>query len=257
MVAFLSDERSPTKDQIKAIKGLATQKRVELSDKIPFLINNKKLRAESIRSVAYFDSDDLAYLLLENYPNYNQDEKLEILHVLASRPNYGTILLEAIENEEIPRSDIPTYLARLMLRTVGNRFLATWGPVEGISPDMEKSFSKYRTLLTSENLSNANISKGRGLYQNSCGSCHMMYGEGGNVGPDLTGANRGDIEYLLGNILTPSAVVKENYKMTMISTEDGQYYSGVIEGENDRQISLRIPNVDEPVTIPKSIICGS
>ena len=192
--------------------------------------------------------------MLENYPNYNQDEKLEILHVLASRPNYGTILLEAIENEEIPRSDIPTYLARLMLRTVGNRFLATWGPVEGISPDMEKSFSKYRTLLTSENLSNANISKGRGLYQNSCGSCHMMYGEGGNVGPDLTGANRGDIEYLLGNILTPSAVVKENYKMTMISTEDGQYYSGVIEGENDRQISLRIPNVDEPVTIPKSII---
>ena len=254
LVAFLSDERSPTKDQIKAIKGLATQKRVELSDKIPFLINNKKLRAESIRSVAYFDSDELAYLLLENYPNYNQDEKLEILHVLASRPNYGTILLEAIENEEIPRGDIPTYLARLMLRTVGNRFLATWGPVEGISPDMEKSFSKYRTLLTSENLSNANISKGRGLYQNSCGSCHMMYGEGGNVGPDLTGANRGDIEYLLGNILTPSAVVKENYKMTMISTEDGQYYSGVIEGENDRQISLRIPNVDEPVTIPKSII---
>lgn len=129
-----------------------------------------------------------------------------------------------------------------------------WIPVEGISPDMEKSFSKYRTLLTSESLSNANISKGRGLYQNSCGSCHMMYGEGGNVGPDLTGANRGDIEYLLGNILTPSAVVKENYKMTMISTEDGQYYSGVIEGENDRQISLRIPNVDEPVTIPKSII---
>ena len=59
---------------------------------------------------------------------------------------------------------------------------------------------------------------------------------------------------MLGNILTPSAVVKENYKMTMISTEDGQYYSGVIEGENDRQISLRIPNVDEPVTIPKSII---
>ena len=82
----------------------------------------------------------------------------------------------------------------------------------------------------------------------------MMYGEGGNVGPDLTGANRGDIDYLLGNILTPSAVVKENYKMTMISTEDGQYYSGVIEGENDRQLSLRIPNVDEPVSIPKSII---
>ena len=42
--------------------------------------------------------------------------------------------------------------------------------------------------------------------------------------------------------------------MTMISTEDGQFYSGVIEGENDHQVLLRIPNVDEPVSIPKSII---
>ena len=42
--------------------------------------------------------------------------------------------------------------------------------------------------------------------------------------------------------------------MTMISTEDGQFFSGVIEGENDRQVLLKIPNVDEPVSIPKSII---
>ena len=149
---------------------------------------------------------------------------------------------------------MPTYLARLLLRTVGNRFLAVWGPVEGISPDIEKSFIKYRELLSPVNLEKADKNKGRELYASTCGSCHMMYGEGGNVGPDLTGANRGDIDYLLGNILTPSAVVKENYKMTMISTEDGQFYSGVIEGENDRQVLLKIPNVDESVSIPKSII---
>ena len=41
--------------------------------------------------------------------------------------------------------------------------------------------------------------------------------------------------------------IRVNYKMTMISTEDGQFYSGVIEGENDRQVLLRIPNVAEPV----------
>ena len=40
----------------------------------------------------------------------------------------------------------------------------------------------------------------------------------------------------------------------LISTEDGQYYSGVIERENERQISLRIPNVEDPISIPKSII---
>ena len=254
LVNFLKDKKSPINDKRKAIQGLATQKRSELKNEISNLINDDQLRIETIRSVAHFNDEDLAYLLLENYPSYNQDEKLEILHVLAARPNYGTILLSAIENEEILKKDVPTYLARLLLRTVGNRFLAVWGPVEGISPDIEKSFVKYRELLSPENLGKANKNKGKELYTSTCGSCHMMYGEGGNVGPDLTGANRGDIDYLLGNILTPSAVVKENYKMTMISTEDGQFYSGVIEGENDRQVLLRIPNVAEPVSIPKSII---
>ena len=254
LISFLKDKKSPVNDKRKAIQGLATQKRSELKNEISNLINDDQLRIETIRSVAYFNDEDLAYLLLNNYPSYSQDEKLEILHVLASRPNYGTILLSAIENEEILKKDIPTYLARLLLRTVGNRFLAVWGPVEGISPDIEKSFVKYRELLSTENLAKANKIKGRDLYNSTCGSCHMMYGEGGNVGPDLTGANRGDLDYLLGNILTPSAVVKENYKMTMISTEDGQFYSGVIEGENDRQVLLRIPNVQEPVSIPKSII---
>ena len=254
LVNFLKDKNSPINDKKKAILGLATQKRSELKNEISSLINDDQLRIETIRSVAYFDDDELAYLLLDNYPSYNQDEKLEILHVLASRPNFGTILLSFIENEEIPKKDVPTYLARLLLKTVGNRFLAVWGPVEGISPDIEKSFIKYRDLLSPKNLAKADIYEGKDLYASSCGSCHMMYGEGGNVGPDLTGANRGDIDYLLGNILTPSAVVKDNYKMTMISTEDGQFFSGVIEGENDRQVLLKIPNVDEPVSIPKSII---
>jgi len=254
LVSFLKDKNSPINDKKKAILGLATQKRSELKNEISSLINDDQLRIETIRSVAYFDDDELAYLLLDNYPSYNQDEKLEILHVLASRPNFGTILLSSIENEEIPKKDVPTYLARLLLKTVGNRFLAVWGPVEGISPDIEKSFIKYRDLLSPKNLAKADIYEGKDLYASSCGSCHMMYGEGGNVGPDLTGANRGDIDYLLGNILTPSAVVKDNYKMTMISTEDGQFFSGVIEGENDRQVLLKIPNVDEPVSIPKSII---
>ena len=35
-------------------------------------------------------------------------------------------------------------------------------------------------------------------------TCHMMYGEGGTVGPDLTGSNRINLDYLLFNVLDPA-----------------------------------------------------
>ena len=31
----------------------------------------------------------------------------------------------------------------------------------------------------------------------------MLYGEGGKIGPDLTGSNRANLEYILSNILDP------------------------------------------------------
>jgi putative heme-binding domain-containing protein len=40
----------------------------------------------------------------------------------------------------------------------------------------------------------------------------------------------------------------------MVFTDDGQVYSGVIASEDDRQLRLRVANVDESVTITKSQI---
>jgi putative heme-binding domain-containing protein len=129
-----------------------------------------------------------------------------------------------------------------------------WGPVEGLSPDSEAAFVRFRELLTDEALAEGDPRAGREVFNQTCYACHQMYGEGGLVGPDLTGANRTDLTYLLGNILTPSAIIQEEYKMTMIFTEDGQVYSGVISSENRRQVQIQIANVDEPITIPKSQI---
>ena len=81
-----------------------------------------------------------------------------------------------------------------------------------------------------------------------------MYGHGGVIGPDITGANRGNLEYLLGNILTPSAIIQDAYKMHIVLTDDGRVYSGIPAEENDRSLKLRIANRTEPVTIAKSQI---
>jgi len=48
----------------------------------------------------------------------------------------------------------------------------------------------------------------------ACAACHTLYGEGGKVGPDLTGGGRDNLDYLLENIVDPSAVVTADFRMS-------------------------------------------
>jgi putative heme-binding domain-containing protein len=75
----------------------------------------------------------------------------------------------------------------------------------------------------------------------------MMYGEGGAVGPDLTGSNRTDLDYILTNVLEPSAVIQDDYKMVVITTRDGRTVIGNVASETDRQVTLRVVGRDEVV----------
>jgi putative heme-binding domain-containing protein len=80
-----------------------------------------------------------------------------------------------------------------------------------------------------------------------------MFGEGEVLGPDLTGSNRTDVDYILLNVLEPSAEIQDDYKMVVITTRDGRNYSGNVIAENERQLTLRVVGQD-PVIINKSAI---
>ena len=81
----------------------------------------------------------------------------------------------------------------------------------------------------------------------------MLHGAGGKIGPDLTGSNRTNTAYLLSNILDPSGDVQDDYKLVVVTTQDGRTYSGNIIAENDRNITFLIVGQD-PISISKSQI---
>ena len=91
------------------------------------------------------------------------------------------------------------------------------------------------------------------MFQRTCGACHKMYGEGGTIGPDITGSNRANLDYLLSNVLTPNAEIQDAYKMVVVTTRDGRTHSGNVVSETDRQLTLRVVGRD-PVTITKADI---
>jgi putative heme-binding domain-containing protein len=147
----------------------------------------------------------------------------------------------------VPRRDVPPHIARQLRRVVGTQFTMVWGPVEPNALE-DHVLAKYRTLLTDGALAAASPSRGRALFQRTCGTCHQIYGEGGTIGPDLTGSNRANLDYLLLNLLDPSGDVPEAYRMVVITTRDGRTFSGNVVAETERQVTLRTVG-QEPMLI--------
>ncbi len=84
----------------------------------------------------------------------------------------------------------------------------------------------------------------------TCQQCHTLFGVGGQVGPDLTGSNRADLDYVLSNVLDPSALIGKDYLAHVIATTDGRVLTGIIRAEDKDTITLVTAN--ETITLPKS-----
>ncbi len=254
MLATLRDQNSGLESKQAAIRALAGQRHPALPPILMELLNDRSLRIDVIRAMASFNERQFTRELLNRYSRFSDEEKQEAVQTLASRSESGKQLTAAIQRGDVPRRDIPAYVARVLRRVVGQSFIDVWGPIDGVSVAEEAAFARYRRLLTAEAIQAADTKHGREVYKKACAVCHKLYNEGGEIGPDITGANRPSLDYLLSNILTPSAEIQDAYKMQIILTDDGRIYSGIPAEENERQLKLRIANQDEPVTIAKAEI---
>ena len=248
----LKDKTAPIEQRREALQAITSRKRQELPAELPALLNELGLRMDAIRAVADYDNESLGKLLLARYSTFNPAEKLQAVQTLASRPRYGWLLTQALKDQSMPKRDVPAYVARQLLRVVGSGFVEVWGPIEQ-EPSLEKAYTKYQRLLTDKAVAGADAIKGELVFQRTCGSCHKMFGKGGDIGPDLTGSNRGNLDYLLFNVLNPSGEIQDDYKLVVVTTRDGRTYSGNVVSENERQLTMRIVG-QEAVVINKSAI---
>ena len=254
MLASLQDGADGMEVRLAAIRDLSQRQHPQLLTLLVRLLDDQRLRRAAIQASASYNDARLAEELLARYADFTSEEKLDVIHALASRNKSGKRLTQAIDDGRIPKRDIPAYVARLLRRVVGPRFVDVWGPIDELSADQEARLAKYREELTPEALKRADFGHGREVFRRTCQACHKLHGTGGAIGPDLTGANRGNREYLLGNILTPRAVIQDAYRMQLVLTDDGRTYSGILAGETEDQLRLHVVGQDEPVIIPKSTI---
>src|SRR5207244_4241888 len=91
-----------------------------------------------------------------------------------------------------------------------------WGVLRESAEDKQQFIAKLRADLTPASLAAADKSQGRLLFQSACAVCHKLYGQGVEIGPDLTGAGRDNLDYLLENIVDPSTVVTADFRLSVV-----------------------------------------
>ena len=101
---------------------------------------------------------------------------------------------------------------------------------------MKRQIEQYATLIRN---GSGDPYEGRKLFNMSCGLCHKLFAQGGQIGPDLTPYKRDDLDTLLLNVVNPSAEIREGYENYVVSTKDGRTLSGFLADKDNRVVVLR------------------
>ena len=242
-------------ERIEALEALDQTRQPHLVPVLQSLIEDPPVRLTVIKALAAYDDSTTPKLILQQYPHLTLEEKNSAISTLASRANYAAALAQAVQARVIPTSDIVPFVARQLQAYNDPRlesFLKELGSFRSVSGEKKSQIAKYKALLAPPALEKADLSHGRALFQRTCAGCHTLFDEGGKLAPELTGAQRSNLDYLLDNIVDPNAVVWDQYKATYFETKDDQLISGVVLRENESTVTIQTPT--SIITLPRTEI---
>lgn len=246
-LATVLDTKAETDTRRIALRSLLAQQDKQVALKLESLLDDPAICLDAIRGYASVKNPSAPKILLSRYANLDEPLQRAVIETLATRKGYASGLLTAIESGRIAREDIPAHVARSLDVLLGDRFIKVFGEVQDLSADRADLMAKYKAMCSPEAMEKANASRGRAVFAKTCASCHLMYGEGGKIGPDLTGSNRANLDYILLNSVDPSYDVPEGYKMVLIQTVDGRLINGVVAEEDARRVVLK--TVEQPQVV--------
>ncbi|MCA9052307.1 MAG: c-type cytochrome, partial [Planctomycetaceae bacterium] len=253
---IVGDGKADAATRRAALRSLVEARADNLEPLLKELISNRDFSAECIHGLSVLGGRQAPQLIANRYSGLRLEAKEVAIAAFVSRPDFAPVLLAAVAEGKIPRSDVPPFQLRQML-TYGSDALATqirelWPELQQLSESKQRRIQELSAQLTPETIAHGDPSHGRALFSAACAKCHKLFGEGGATAPELTGAQRTNLAYLLENIVDPSATISKNFKMSVVLLDDGRVLNGVVTNPTDRTITLQTPA--EPVVIDRESI---
>jgi putative heme-binding domain-containing protein len=260
--------RSALRDQVRdakadpaarrrALEVLVEVKDAELSGVLHALLAEPPFQSAALRGLRGYANPNTPAAILGAYRQLGGPEKREALETLGARGAFARALMDAVDRGLVPKTDFHATTLR-QLRALPEPEIRAWvdrtfGLVQDNPEWVQAEMKKYRALLTPETVAAADPVAGRAVYARLCMKCHTLYGVGGKVGPDLTGSNRADLEYVLENVINPNAVIGADYINYKIRAGDERVFMGLIARQDDQTVTVLTAD-NERIVVPRGEI---
>jgi putative membrane-bound dehydrogenase-like protein len=256
---IVADNKASSEARISALQAM-TENRVAGIKEIAYkFVRDRSLGAQAIKSILELGNAEDAQKVLSMFfekSNPSAAIKEVVLAGLVRRRDYLPVLFELVESGKVPAEVIDAASLRQMQmlgdEAINSKLSKLWPQTNLIGKERLTQIHALEAKLTIEALSEANLGRGRTTWNKLCSSCHKLYGQGGLIGPELTGAQRTNLRYWTENVLDPSGAVAANYRVTLFLIDDGSLVTGVIASEDDATVTVQ--TVKEKVVIEKDTI---
>ena len=168
-----------------------------------------------------------------------------ILTVLSGRPSWAAQLMDAFQSQTLAIEDL-TIDQRLVIKSHGDPALIqrlqklTTKP----EPNADKQ-AKIQAILALLKKTKGDPKAGATIFSQVCAACHQLFDQGTHIGPDLTGYDRSNREFLVTAIVDPNLGVREEYELTTITLRpvsegtEATIVSGFVRSLTDTQLTLQ------------------
>jgi putative heme-binding domain-containing protein len=191
-----------------------------------------------VNALAESRSERTGEALTASWTNFTPSVRRSATAVLMRRAEWANALLDAVQKDRINKGDIApehwTQLKQNPNRGVARRAERLAEETAGISADREEIVKKLLPLAKEA----GNAVRGKEVFTASCAVCHQFQGQGGKVGPDLTGIAARDRTDILTEILDPNRSVEANYRLWNVTTKEGEIFSGRLEAETQTTVEI-------------------
>ncbi len=238
-----ADPKAPEGDRVSLMDVLGQTARPEV---VPVLLRvlaegkTDGLRGAALSALQSFKNENIADAVLDQYPCLSGSLRGKAQTLLCGRAGSALKFLRAVDAGRVSPKDVPLDTLRRVVEYKDERLVKLiekhWGKV-GPLPAGEK-IARARAINHSLNQRPGDAANGKALFAKHCATCHTLFGEGNKIGPELTGADRKNREFLLTSVVDPSAYIRPEYVAYLVTTTDGRALTGLLAEQSPTAVTL-------------------
>ncbi len=258
LIARINQPGISAPDRMEAIRASRSAHTASAKTALLTLISGTEadpLKVEAIRALGEVGDDETPRRLLSSWSGLSPATRRATSELLSARSAWAGSFLAAVKSGEIKRGDVPPTVVRNLAghRDASIKALATdvFGRVQATSAEKLKLIAEKRKVVSNGTI---DLAAGHEVAKRTCFVCHKMYGEGAEVGPDLTGVGRSSLDALLHNVINPNEIIGKGYENVEIETKDGRTLSGRMIENSESRVRLLMAGPQEEIIAKSDVV---